>query len=233
MKYFIFFTSLITFFSCAQKENTTLDAHYFLVGTLRDYMGREKYESEQDLVDTYHPSEKKLYSTIDSMFQKSYPDLKLNVFENKKTDYIRYELRSKALKDTIESFFSFRFSGRGTFKKYIDFETVNLDSLMKSDNFFEKYYDSIFEGSLKQKVFKTKPQKLSFITGAYIRYGSQVDSLHQISVANSTSKVKTLEILLKDIGCKDVDYEITPAIPYGHKVRFKPTIELQKYFIKY
>lgn len=233
MKHFILFISIATLFSNVQKEHITIDAHYFLLGTLRDYLGREKYESEQDLVDQYHPSEKKLYETIDSMFQKSYPNLKLTVFENKKTDYKRYELRSKALKDSIDSFFSFRYSRRGTAKEYIDYETVNIDSLMKSDDFYEKYYDSIFTGSLKQNVFKTKLQKLSFITGAYVRYGSQVDSLYQISVANSTSKVKTLEMLLNDVGCTNVNYEITPAIPYGHKVRFTPTAQLQEYFTRY
>jgi serine/threonine protein kinase len=220
-------------FDFTQEKSQPIDAHYFLVGTLRDYMGREKYESEQDLVDAYHPSEKKLYTTIDSMFHKSYPNLKLNVFENKKTDYVRYELRSKALKDTIESFYTFNYSGRGTAKEYIDFETKNIDSLVNSDGFLEKYYDSIYTGSLKQKVFETKLQKLSFITGAYIRYGSQFNSLYQISVANSTSKVKILEILLKDLGCTDVVYEIREAIPYGHTVYFTPTTELEKYFIRY
>ena len=233
MKHFIIFICIVTLFSNAQKEHTTLDVHYFLIGTLRDYMGREKYESEKDLVDAYHPSEKKLYTTINSMFYKSYTNLKLNVFENKKTDYIRHELRCKTLKDTIESFYTFKYSGRGTAKEYIDFKTKNIDSLMKSDGFFEKYYDSIFTGSLKQKVFETRLQKLSFITGAYVRYGSQVESLCRISVANSTSKVKVLEILLKDLGCTDVVYEIREAIPYGHTVYFTPTTELQEYFKQY
>ncbi|WP_298764099.1 hypothetical protein [uncultured Polaribacter sp.] len=233
MKKIVVLIGLISLLGYQQKEESLLDKYCFVVGTLRDYMGREKYNSEKDLVDQYHPSEKKIYKAIEAMFQKSYPDLKLNVYENKKTDYIRYQLRSKNLKDTLDNFYNFTYSGRGRARKYIDFDAINIDSLIKNKHFFQENYDTIFEGSLKQEIFKTKKQKLSFITGAYVRYGSQLDTLHQISLANSTSKVKVLEELLKDIGCTDVVYEIRKAIPYGHKVRFKPTKSLKNYFEKY
>ncbi|WP_299016908.1 hypothetical protein [uncultured Polaribacter sp.] len=233
MKKIIVFILALLLFSCQQKEKTPLDKYAFAVGTLGDYMGREKHETEKDLVEKYHPSEKKLYTKMDAMFQNLYTDLKLTIFENNKTDYIRYELRSKKLKDTLDAYYTYKYSGRGTAKKYIDFDAVNIDSLIKSKNFIQENYDSIFVGSLKSNVFKTNKQKLSFITGAYVRYGSQLDSLHQISVANSTSKVKTLEILLNDIGCTNVVYEVRPAIPYGHKVLFKPTLKLTSYFEKY
>ena len=40
-------------------------------------------------------------------------------------------------------------------------------------------------------------------------------------------------MLLKDIGCTNVVYKIRLALPYGHTVYFKPTKELQEYFLKY
>jgi len=233
MKNLIIFILILSLFSCDKKEKISIDNEYFLIGTLSDYMGREKYEKEIERVDKYYQSEKQLCLAIDSIFKKTYPDLVFSSSVHKISKKDEYELHSKKLAKKIESFYTFKYSGRGTAKKFIDFDSMNIDSLVKTGNFIEKYYDTIYEGSLKSKVFETEKQKLSFITGAYVRYGSQVDSLYRIRVFNSSSKVKILDELLKDIGCTNVDYDIKQTIPTGHTVSFIPTNKLEDYFERY
>lgn len=233
MKNLITIILILSLFSCEKKEKISIDNEYFLIGTLSDYMGREKYEKEKERVDKYYQSEKQLCLAIDSIFKKTYPDLKFSSSVDQISKKDEFELHSKKLAEKIESFYSFKYSGRGTTKKYIDFDSMNIDSLVKTGNFIEKYYDSIFEGSLKRKVFETEKQKLSFITGAYVRYGSHIDSVYQIKVFNSNSKVKVLEELLKDVDCKNVVYDIKLAIPTGHTVSFIPTNQLNEYFERY
>ncbi|UMB54094.1 hypothetical protein MKD41_01125 [Lutibacter sp. A64] len=108
-----------------------------------------------------------------------------------------------------------------------------MDSLIKAGNFHEKYFDTIFEGNLKLNVFETEKQKLSFITGAYVRYGGHIDSLYHLRVFNSSSKVRVLDELLKDVGCTNVVYDIKKTIPMGHTVSFISTVPLINYFEKY
>jgi hypothetical protein len=234
MKNLITFILILSLFSCEKKEKTSIDNEYFLIGTLRDYMGREKYEEEIERVDEYYQSEKKLCLAIDSIFKKKYPDLVFSSSVHKISKKDEYRLYSKKLAKKIESFYNYKYSGRGIAKKFIDFDSMNLDSLMNNmGDFFEKNYDTIYVGNLKLKLFETEKQKLSFITGAYVRYGSQVDSLYRIKVFNSSSKVKVLEELLKDIGCTKVEYDIEQSIPMGHTVSFIPTSKLIGYFEKH
>lgn len=233
MKNLITIVLIFSLFCCEKKEKNLIDNEYFLIGTLSDYMGREKYKGNEERVDKYYQSEKQLCLAIDSIFKKSYPDLVFISSAHKISKKDEYELNSKKLAKKIESFYSFKYNGKGTFKKFIDFDSINIDSLVKTGNVIEKYYDTIYEGTLKPKVFETQKQKLSFITGAYIRYGSQVDSLYQIRVFNSSSKVKVLDDLLKDIGCTYVNYDIKQTIPMGHTVSFIPTKKLEDYFERY
>ena len=233
MKNLITFILILSLFSCDKKEKISIDNEYFLIGTLSDYMGREKYEKEIERVDKYYQSEKQLCLAIDSIFKKTYPDLVFSSSVHKISKKDEYELHSKKLAKKIESFYTFKYSGRGTAKKFIDFDSMNIDSLVKTGNFMEKYFDTIYEGNLKLKVFETDRQKISFATGAYVRYGSHNDSIYQIRVANSTSKVRVLDVLLKDLGCTNVNYEIKQAIPMGHIVSFIPTKQLNEYFERF
>lgn len=234
MKNLITIILISTLFSFQNNKKILIDNEYFLIGTLSDYMGREKYQDVEEWVDKYHQSEKKLCLAIDSMFRINYPDLKFSSYVTKISKEDMFELHSKKLVKKIETFYTFKPSRRGTTKGIMDFDSKKIDSLVREDNFIEKYYDTIYVGNLKMKVFKSEKKKLSFITGAYVRYGSKVDSsLYQIRVFNSSSKVKILDELLKDIGCTHVDYNIKYSIPVGHTVSFIPTNKLIDYIEKY
>lgn len=225
---------VLCLFGCAKKEKTSIDNDFFLIGTLSDYMGREKYKKAEDRVDKYSQSEKELCLSIDSIFKNHYPDLEMSSSVNKTSKKEVYELHSKTLAEKIESFYLYKPSRRKIYNgegKLID---LNIDSLTKTPDFYTTYFDTIYTGSLNQDVFETEKQKLSFITGAYVRYGRQTDSLYNIQVSNSISKAKVLNELLKDTGCSNVEYEIMEGyIPTGHIVSFIPTKQLIDYFEKY
>ncbi len=234
MKNLIVLILVLSLFNCDMKDKNSIDYDYFLIGTLSDYMGREKYQKVEDRVDKYSQSEQQLCMTIDSIFKNSYPDLEIGSSVHKISKKNEFELHSKALAKRIESFYSYKASGRMAYHGQDDFENLNLDSLTKTPDFFPTNFDTIYTGRLKLNVFETEKQKLSFITGAYVRYGWHTDSLYQIRVFNSISKVKVLNELLKDIGCTNVDYEIKEGyIPTGHTVSFIPTDQLKDYFENY
>jgi hypothetical protein len=234
MKNLITFILVLSLFICGKKEKKPIDNDYFLIGTLSDYMGREKYEKVEGRVDKYSQSEKRLCLTIDSIFKISYPDLKISSWVNKTSKKKVFELHSKALAKRIDSFYSYKPSVRMVYNGQEKFENLNLDSLTKTKDFTSTNFDTIYIGSLKKNVFKTGKQKVSFITGAYVRYGWHTDSLYHIRVFNSVSKVRILNDLLKEVNCTNVDYEIKKGyIPAASTVSFIPTEQLHDYFEKF
>jgi len=234
MKNLILLILVLSFYGCDGQEKISIDNDYFLIGTLGDYMGREKYEKVIDRVDKYYQSEKQLCQTIDSIFKKTYPDLEFSSSVNISSKKKEFELHSKGLAEKIESFYSYKPSGRMAYNGEEEIEKLNLDSLTKTPDFYSTYFDTIYTGRLKINVFETEKQKVSFVTGAYVRYGWHTDSLYQIRVFNSVSKVRILNDLLKELGCDNVDYKIKKGyIPTGHTVSFIPTEQLKNFFEKY
>ncbi len=232
--YLMFFLLSIIQLSNGQNSILKIDHDYFLVGTLSDYMGREKYKKIEKRVDVYYQSEKKMCLLIDSIFRPTYPDLVFSAEKNETTLKDEFELYSESLARNIEKFYNYEPSGRKEYSGEADFETLNIDSLTKTKDFSTIYFDTIYTGKLKLDIFKTELQKISFIVGAYIRFGDYINSKYQISIPNSASKVSVLVKLLKDIGCSDVKYEIkNKYIPVGHTVFFYPTDGLKTYFDKY
>ena len=228
---------LLSFVSvcCIQKaKDLDLNNKYFLIGTLRDYMGREKYPEVENRVDRYYQHEKKLCLSIDSMFIELYSDLKFSSEKHTTTKKDKFELHSESLAREIEAFYDFQPSGRGAYSGEVDISEVNLDSLTSTKDFFITQFDTIYTGRLKLDVFKTERQKISFITGAYVRFGGRNDSTYYIRVFNSVSKVKVLDKLLQEVGCTNVEYRMKKGyIPVSHTVYFIPTDKLRSYFKRY
>jgi len=199
---------------------------YFLLGTLNDYMGRDKYSEVANRIDEYYPNEKPLVSFLDSIYKNSYPDLVLS--KSPKTG--KLELRSMFLAQKVNDFYDFQSSGRGIYCGKADFKTLNLDSLSKTPDFHSKYFEALYTGRMKTDIFTSNSERFSFIAGAYIRFGGKKDSLYYIRIPNSVSKVNILAEQLKYLKCTNVKYVIKKGyIPCGHTVYFTPTEELKNY----
>ncbi|WP_442845273.1 hypothetical protein [Leeuwenhoekiella sp. H156] len=230
MRNLLAFIFVLSLFGCEEHKDAVLDKDAFLVGTLDDYMGREKFQNKEDLVDYFALSEKQLGLTIDSIFKTTYADLEFSSSDLGNTDQTHYGLYSKELTERINTFYDFEASGRMEYTGEQSMSELNLDSLANDQEFLAKNFDTIYTGKLKPEAFKTHTQKLSFITGAYFRYGSQNDSQYQIRVSNSVSKAKLLNEFLLELGCDQVEYEIQDNIPNPHTLSFVPTEELKQQF---
>jgi len=230
MKSLIFFPILLflALFCHSQSNEIKIDYDYFLLGTLNDYMGREKYKEVVNRVDEYSQASKSLVLLIDSVYKDKYPDL--TTATNIKTG--RLELLSKLLSQKMNDFYSFNPSGRIAYSGDTDFKKLNIDSLMNTPGFYTTYFDTIFTGYIKGDIFKNDIERISFIAGAYIRFGGEKDSLCYISIANSVSKARIVSEQLKELECSNVEYVIKKGyIPVGHTVYFTPSDELKKYFM--
>jgi hypothetical protein len=229
MKSLILISLLFLFglFCNGQSSDIKIDYDYFLLGSLNDYMGREKYKEIVNRVDEYAQNNKSLVFFLDSIFQDKHQDLKL--ITNEKTG--RFELESKELAQKMNDYYFFKPSGRGAYCGEVDLGTLNLDSITNTPDFYTTYFDTIYTGRIKGDIFKNDTERLSFIAGAYIRFGGKNDSIYFISVDNSISKVKEVTEQLKEMKCTNVEYSMKKGyIPVGHTVYFTPTDKLKKYF---
>lgn len=218
---------LFALFCKGQSSEIKIDYDFFLLGTLNDNMGREKYKEVDCRVDVYPQNSKSFVLFLDSVFKNKYPDL--TVTTNKKTGLI--ELHSKLLSKKMNNFYSFDPSERMVYRGEADFDTLNLDSLTKTPDFYKTNFDTIYTGRIKSDIFKNSNQRLSFIAGAFIRFGGENDSLCFISLANSTSKVNVVEEQLKMLKCSNVEYVMKKVYTQvWHTVYFTPTDELGRYF---
>jgi len=222
------FIVLITLFCQGQSSVIEIDYEYFLLGTLNDYMGRETFKKIDNRVDEYYQNSKPLVFLLDSVFRDKFPDLIVST--NEKNG--RLELQSWSLAQKMNEYYSYIPSGRGAYIGEADVTTLNLDSLTKTPDFYSTYFDTIYTGRIRNDIFSNDIQRLSFITGAYMRFGGERDSLYFIRIANSISKVRIAAEQLKELKCSNIEYVVNKGhIPTYHTAYFTPTPELKNYLV--
>ncbi len=183
----------------------TLDTEFFLLGTLSDYMGRQKDNKDTNTIEQYNIDEKLLADTLYLLLKREHSDVQLN-----ETECNWNVLTSVNLKNKIETYYDY-------------YPTVSLTMT----------YDTIYAGKLKSKIFNNENQKYSFLLGAYLRYGLYNDNFCTYYFGNSISKANIIYELLKELKCTDVTYKINKRIPAGHVVKFKPNATLNKILQEY
>ncbi|MDN5288691.1 MAG: hypothetical protein JWR38_4965 [Mucilaginibacter sp.] len=204
--FFLLLTVLVIsgFSSHAQSRDKKLN-EFLILGTLNDYMGREFNPGDSTLFDRYYnPSEVIMIAKVDSLIKVTYP---------------------KKVYDGVEKTES----------------TINSDFLAKRFNAFYDFSPSgmrtvwgmnILRGKLKDDIFHNEQEKLSFLAGAYLRFGNRCDSAYYLSLPNSDSKANLCNKLLKELGCRPL-YHIQRNIPSGHYVFFHPTPKVLAYMKRY
>ena len=187
----------------AQTENKSLN-EFLILGTLNDYMGRRLDPEQENLLDRYDPSEGVMKSIIDSLVRTTYPKKKYQEMEIGVNT-----ISSDFLANRFNEFYNYNKSGSST-----------LDGR------------EVLVGKLKDNIMQNEQEKLAFLAGAFLRFGSISDSAYCISVANSLSKAEVCNKLLNDLGCEPY-YNIRRNIPNIHHVFFHPTQEVLAYLKKY
>jgi hypothetical protein len=196
--------------SNAQSLNKN-QSEYFVLGTLKDYMGRTFDSGAKDILDAYNRLEIPLAIAIDSIIQKNFPlsGHRLETYRQVDGKILSAKIFSATLSNKFNQYYDFKPNGSYTLKR-----------------------DTILTGKLTENLFKTEKEKLAFLAGAYVRFGQANDTAYCISIANSTSKAKVCYELLKALGCKP-SYQIINYIPVGHKVYFHPNANLLRELEKF
>lgn len=201
--------SLISIFTFGQRKDLILDNESFLLGTLSDYMGRLVSQDEEDKIDNYGYFEKSLVLKIDSLFIANYDDLLIKKIETEEIFSNGSKMYSKNLANKINANYTYKVYG------------------------WSQKNDTIFYGKLKENVFENELKKVSFIIGAYSRFGEQKDKKYCLKFNNSLSKFAECEKILKELDCEKVEIEIIKNIPTTQLIYFKPSKKLEQYFEKY
>lgn len=208
-----------------------LDKDYFLLGTLSDYLGRQKTYKNDDFIDDYYKGETLLMSYIMKIYNDESPEFVVDKNQypyNSVTDI----LKSKKIAKKINSFYNYKFEGG--FKSYID--PKDKEWRKKHNDFYKSTEpkDTVYVGTMKANLFKTDLQKISFITGAYSRFGEPNETRYCIRLFNSFSKYECCAVILEQLKCKNIEKEIiNNIIPTNQLIYFKPSRELKKYLDAY
>ena len=223
---FLFCSSLLK----AQFDNEKYCKESFLIGTLDEYMGYQRTFTNGNnfyyqRVDIMGKEDLKNALFIDSLFCSDYTDI--TIVNNGAPKGIKIYSPSLSLK--IDDYYNY-----------------------KPQHHWTSQGDTIYGGDIKKEKFESEKQKLSFILGAYLRYRINKDRINStiqflkkgnfleenkeyenvsfgFSMPNAPSKAKICVDLLKDLGCKDVEYIISKGyIPVGHFVIFIPSDKIRE-----
>lgn len=205
MKIFFYLFGLITIVSFNQRDDLVLDGESFLLGTVSDYMERDVFTNKKDKIEQYGFYEKSLVNKIYYLLIEKYNDLLIKKFETSGDRVIC----SEKLAEKINSNYNY------------------YKSTITQNN------DSVFYRKLKPNILKTELQKISFVVGAYARFGSNHDGRYYIRFVSSMSHFDVCKKTLKELNCENIEVEITKTIPESQLIYFKPSKELMKYMVNY
>jgi len=127
-----------------------------------------------------------------------------------KIDSIKHRLLSHTLSIKVEQYFKYK----------------------KEDT---EPYDPTYGGALYTSgLLDTKSQQLSYLAGAFIRYGSIKNETYTIRVANSMNVYPICLTLLKKLRSNITRTEIFKEnTPVGYLIHFEPTEEVKIFLLQY
>lgn len=218
MKQFPFFLLLLVAINskvslAQQSDYLDFDKESFLIGTLSDFKGREQVFSQGindtyfERVDIYAQQEKRIAYLVNFLFKEEYPDIQFN----NNGPLRRLQIHSSALSKLIDSYYTYQ----------------PVENSTTQD-------EGMHIGSIDIERFKTPKQKLSFLAGAYLRYGSikHNDSMEEpqyiYDIANSLSKTKVCEAFLAELGCTNIQEVTNEYMPTKKEILFIPSEQILK-----
>jgi len=194
------------------QSMTKIQAEYFILGTLNDYMGRSLDPREKNMLDHYDALQGPLVDALEPIIKSNYPNVsyKAERYKNKDGEPLSYKIYSDTLARILNSYY-----------------------LFSKANHWTDTGEEILLGRLNADKIKTEEQQLAFLAGVYARFGVPCDTAYHISVANSVSKAQLCTQLLAKLNSKPY-YQFMPNfIPNGYHVYFHPSAKVKAYLAKY
>ncbi len=208
----------------SKQENALpgVKAIYFILGCLDEYMGRAIIEKDADGVASFYSSEVQ----ASQVFEKY---LRLLVAE----ESIHTEIRKEISDGGHISFHSPELYQRINSMYPHSFE--NSHTMIKPHKNPNGPYVRMVEAFISMDVFKgqDKAAKLSYLAGAYARYGFWgYDNRFAFRMTNAAHKIDLIAELLKEFGCSDVSHETSDpkAIPMSHTLKFAASPDVKEIF---
>lgn len=195
----------------AQFDVEKYDKECFLVGTLDEYMGYfrtfevEGEDSFYQRIERYRLNELPTVLFLSSLFDSDYRDISVV-----KTEGIVPEVTIYSPQLSVEV------------DKYYHYEP-EISCTAQGNR--------VYSGKVSGEKIETEKQKLSFLLGAYLRYGKACDNetgRYRFFMTNAENKSKLIADLLLRLGCTDVEYLVKlDYIPNGYYVTFTPSAKMQ------
>lgn len=115
-------------------------------------------------------------------------------------------------------------------KKEYKISLIQKDNCFNSVEMSKKMNSYYNENELVHSFFTSKEKKISFILGAYYRYGEKVnDNIYKIQIANSNKHIDIYQFLLS-LGCKNIYYKRLQNIPVQNIIYFEANELIKEYF---
>lgn len=115
-------------------------------------------------------------------------------------------------------------------KKEYKIVLIEKDNCLNSKEMADKMNSFYVENNLNDSLFTTKEKNLSFLLGAYYRYGEKVtDNIYKIQIANSFKHIEIQKILIS-LGCKNIFYKRLQNIPVQNIIYFESNDLIKAYF---
>jgi|SRR6185369_4250349 len=193
---------------------------YFILGCLDEYMGRAIIEKDVDSVESFYSSEVQASYVFEKYLKLLVAEESINTIIRKKISEGRHiSFHSPELHERINNMYPH------------DFE--KSQSRVIPNNNPEGTYVRLVETFVSMNIFngQDKAAKLSFLAGAYARYGHRFDDNKFVfRTANAGHKIDLIAELLKEFGCGDVIHERSDpkAVPMTHTLKFTASPEIKK-----
>ena len=172
---------LVAYSSTVQGQNK-IDLSYFVLGLVDDYWGRTLVKSdklEMTKVDRFHESEIDLMNFLDSLINEE------NKIREKSDLVTKKRVRGNRINCVSCSQFFTYYSG------YIA-ASVNEKYKFRFDRSWDERNKKVYRGTLKIRAIKSETQHMSFLLGAFVRFGTSDGDLIVYNLANSSSKFEAI-----------------------------------------
>lgn len=193
--------------SNVSSQEIKFEKKYFLLGTLNDYIGRNQFSNNKEIIESYSLHEKPLVDKISSLYKETY--ISLDTIKK------QYFFRDKILNDSINSFY--------TFDKF-QLTYPNKDTIYKG-----KLKPDIFKTNDEKISF------LLGCMSRY-SYNNMIELKEKefcVQFANSITKFGITQNIIKELGFTITKTETLNNIPIIKRIYFKVTDSYYNIFKEY
>jgi hypothetical protein len=217
------YLAIVLFSSNFSWGQDKIDLTYFTFGLVSDYYGRTIVKSdklESTKIDRFHETQTDIMDLLDSLINEE------NKLRDKENRITKKRTRVKEPNCTnCNEYFDYYSKGLST--------DLNSKYNFKFANSWDMKERKMYRGRIKVSDFKNDLQRLSFLSGAYLTFGTKEGDVFIYHLANSVEKFDLIVKSLKKLECEIKDLKVEGGAPASQKVYFIPSDKLRLELAKY